>query len=206
MRARREDKTDVLIPKLSSRDKQEAVLSLEHLLEAGGVGVGGGRCCTGVREGRCPLCSTWNEPAHKHDTTRPSRFPPDSQQISDRLTPPEQWDESGDGFLCVPARLRRTTSQCYPFCRVAPCVLPGKKTFPATLWGRGKPLPPKRHKIRSSVCVWDRGKALGSNMDFCLLSPRHLLEFQVPNLCDQRRTQGKNITKHRLSHPLYVHN
>lgn len=36
MRARREDKADVLISKLSGRDKQEIVLSLEHLHEAGG--------------------------------------------------------------------------------------------------------------------------------------------------------------------------
>lgn len=36
------------------------------------------------------------------------RFPPDSQQILDRLTPPEQWDERGDGFLCVSSRQHPT--------------------------------------------------------------------------------------------------
>lgn len=41
----REDKEDVLISKPSSRDKQEIVLSSEHLHEAGA-----GWCCRGVQE------------------------------------------------------------------------------------------------------------------------------------------------------------
>ncbi len=98
------DKADVLIWKLSKRDKQETVLSLEHLLEAGA-----GWCCRDV-QGEDVLSArrgmNW-----LINTAVSGRSPPDSQQIPDRLTPPEQWDESGDGFLCVPVCLRQTTSQ-----------------------------------------------------------------------------------------------
>lgn len=160
MRARQEDKADVLISKLSSRDKQEIVLSSEHLRE-----VGAGWCCRWVTGWRYQnLLVAQRGTNWPVNTTGSNRFPPDSQQIPNRLMPLEQWDETASSvFTC----LRQTTSQCYPFWMVGVCAH-GQVHFPTT-------------HINTFVYACEYTSIDGMISFYLFLS--HLTEFQVPNFC-----------------------
>lgn len=128
-RATRGDNADVLISKLSSRDKQEIALSWEHLHEAGAG------WCQNVLFAR--RGTNW-----PINTTRSSRFPPDSQQISDRLMPPEQWDETASS---VSPLVWGGQHPSVPLTVELGCVRSGKETFPTIPCGRVKTWPSVTH-------------------------------------------------------------